>query len=100
MEALGEEHKVFVPATEEVAGSGHLGLARVLGDAGKVQLFLLHVVAQSDVVEVGRDVDESVGHGRVLVLRQHFIQKEAKPAGGRRGGMETAGARAAVNVFV
>lgn len=83
METLGEEHKVFVPSAEEVAGSGHLGLARVLGDAGKAQLFLLHVVAQSDVVEVGRDVNESVGHGRVLVLRQHFIQEEMKPAGER-----------------
>lgn len=73
---------MFVPAAEEVACSGHLGFARVLGDAGKAQLFLLHVVAQSDVVKVGRDVDESVGHGRVLVLRQHFIQEEMKPAGG------------------
>lgn len=73
MEALGEEHKVFVSFPEEVPGSGHLRLAGVLGDAGKVQLFFLHVVAQSDVVEVGRDVDQSVRHGRVFVLRQHFV---------------------------
>lgn len=73
MEALREEHELFGPFLEEVPGSGHLRLAGILADAGKVDFFLLHVVAQPDVVEVRRDVDQSVGHGRVSVLRQHFV---------------------------
>lgn len=63
MEALGEEHKLFIPFLEEVSGPGHLGSAGILADAGKIDFFFLHVVAQPDVVEVRGDVDQSVGHG-------------------------------------
>lgn len=81
MEAFSEEHKLRFPFLEEVPSSGHLGFAGVLADAGKVHLLFLHVVAQSDVVKVRRDVDQSVGHDGVPVLRQHFIYERLKPTG-------------------
>lgn len=81
MEAFSEEQELLVPFLKEVSGSGNLGLAGILADAGKVDLLFLHVVAQPDVVEVRRDVEQSVGHHRVPVLRQHFIDKELKPTG-------------------
>lgn len=79
VEALGEEHKVSVPLLEEVPGPGHLGLAGVLAQAAEVDLLFLHVVTHTDVVEVRGDVDESVGHDRVPVLRQDFIYEKLKP---------------------
>lgn len=81
VEAFSEEQKLFIPLLEEVPGSGHLRPAGILADAGKVCLLFLHVVTQPDVVKVRRDVDQSVGHDRVPVLRQHFIYKELKPTG-------------------
>ena len=83
MEALGEEQELFVSLLEEVSRSGHLRPARVLAHAAEVDLLFLHVVAQPDVVEVRRDVDERVGHDRVPVLRQHLVYEELKPTGGR-----------------
>lgn len=81
MEAFSEEHKVFVPFLEEVSGSGQLGLAGILAEAGEVHFFFLHVVTQPDVVKVRRDVDQSVRHSGVPVLRQDFLQEELKPTG-------------------
>lgn len=81
MEAFCEENEVFVPFLEEVSGSGHLGPAGILADAGKIDFFFLHVVAHPDVVKVRRDVDQRVGHGRVSVLRQHLLNKELEAAG-------------------
>ena len=49
MEAFSEEQKLLIPFLEEVPGSGHLRLAGILADAGKVYLLFLHVVAQPDV---------------------------------------------------
>lgn len=80
MEAFREEHKVLVPFLEEVPGSGHLRLTGVFTNAGKVYFLFLHVIAQTDVVEVRGDVDQSVGHDHVSVPRQNFIQEELKPA--------------------
>lgn len=80
MKALSEEQELFLPFLEEVPGAGHLRFAGILADAGEVYLLFLHVVAQPNVVEVRRDVDQSVAHNRVPVLRQHFIYKELKPA--------------------
>lgn len=79
VKALREEHELFLPLLEKVACSGHLGFAGVLADAGKVHLLFLHVVTQPNVVEVRRDVDQSVWHNRILVLRKHFVYKELKP---------------------
>lgn len=79
MEAFSEEQEVFIPFLEEVPGSGHLWFAGILADADKVYLLFLHVVAQPDEVEVRGDVDQSVGHNWVPVLRQHVIYKELKP---------------------
>lgn len=79
VKALRKEHELFLPLLEKVACSGHLGFAGVLADAGKVHLLFLHVVTQPNVVEVRRDVDQSVWHNRILVLRQHFVYKELKP---------------------
>lgn len=73
VEAFSEEQELFIPLLEEVSGSGHLWLAGILADAGKVYLLFLHVVAQPDVVKVRRDVDQSVGHNGVPILRQHLI---------------------------
>lgn len=83
METFSEKHKLLLPFLKEMSGPGHFRFARVLADAGKVQLFFLHVVAQSNVVKVGGDVDQSVGHHRVSVLRQHIIHKEFEPEKGR-----------------
>lgn len=45
VEAFSEEQELFIPFEEEVPGSGHLWLAGILADAGKVDLLFLHVVA-------------------------------------------------------
>lgn len=79
MEAFSEEQKVFVAFQEEMSGSGDLRFTGILADAGEAHLLLLHVVPQSDVVEVRRDVDQRVGYDRVLVLRQNFVHEEPKP---------------------
>lgn len=83
VEAFSEEQELFIPVLQEVSGSGHFWPAGILAYAREVDLLLPHVVAQPDVVEVRRDVDQSVGHNRVPVLRQHFIYKELKPTGSR-----------------
>ena len=82
MKAFGEEQELFIPFLEEMPGSGYLRFAGILADACKVHLLFLHVVTQPDVVKVRGYVDQSVGHNRVPVLWQHFIQKELKPMRG------------------
>lgn len=79
MEAFGEEQERLLSFLEEMPGSRHLRLAGILADAGEAHLLLLHVVSQPNIVEVRRDVDQGVGHNRVLVLRQHFIYEKLKP---------------------
>ena len=85
VEALGEEQELALPLLEQVAGARHLRLGGVLARAGEVHVGLLHVVAEADVVEVRRDVDQGVGHDRVLVLRQHFLDEELEADGWERG---------------
>lgn len=80
VEAFGEENKLFISLLEKVPGTGHLWLGRVLAYAGKVDLLLVHVVAQSDVVEVWGNIDECVGHDWVPVLGQDLVHKELEPA--------------------
>lgn len=80
METLGEEQELLLSCLEEVTRSRHLRLAGILADAGEAHLLLLHVVPQPDVVEVGRDVDQGVGHDGVLVLRQDSVHEKPEPA--------------------
>lgn len=79
MEAFGEEQELLLSYLEVMPRSRHLRLAGILADAGEVHILLLHVVSQPNIVKVGRDVDQGVGHNRVLVLRQNFIHEKLKP---------------------
>ena len=86
MEALGEEQELALSLLEQVASAGHLRLGGVLARAGEAHVGLLHVVAEADVVEVRRHVDQRVGHDRVLVLRQHLLHEELEADGEGEGG--------------
>ena len=94
MEALGEEQELALSLLEQVASAGHLRLGGVLARAGEAHVGLLHVVAEADVVEVRRHVDQRVGHDRVLVLRQHLLHEELEADGEGGGGGGAGGVRA------
>lgn len=81
VEAFSEEQKLLVSLLKKMPGSGHLWLARVLADASKVDLLLIHEIAYPDVVKVGGHIDQGVGHDRIPVLGEDLIHKELEPAG-------------------
>lgn len=99
MEPFGVEQELLLSYPEEVTRSRHLRPAGILADAGEAHLLFLHVVPQSDVVEVGRDVDQGVGHDRVLVLRQDFVHEEPKPTS-RKSGWKRASGCAELKSFI
>lgn len=62
-----------------MSGPGDSRLLGVLADVGEVQLLFLEVISQTHVVKVGRDIDKSVGHDGISVLRQNLVYEEVKP---------------------
>lgn len=79
METLSEQQKLLLSLEEEAPCSADSGLFGVLTDVSEIQVLLLEVVAEAHVVEVGRDVNERVGHDGVAVLGQDFVNEKLEP---------------------
>lgn len=55
---------------EHVASTSYLFVLGIFRNLDKTDFFLLEVVADADVVEIAGHVDETMGHGGALELRE------------------------------
>lgn len=79
VETLSEQQKLLLSLEKEAPCSADSSLFGVFTDVSEVQVLFLEVVSKAHVVEVGRDVNERVGHDGITVLGQNFVDEKLKP---------------------